>query len=100
MEYKFLLRQEKDKLKEKFQKTQTTKLIVAYLLFLLNGIVIYSCVAMWHFKDITYLEALITDIAAQVLVFGIYAIKAYFEKKQEESVKLERDKMKKEADNQ
>lgn len=93
--YKMLLKQEKNKYKRKFHlsKPQTTKVIVTYLFLLLNAIIVFACVSMWHFGDLSYLGVLISDIAAQVVVFGIYAVKAYFGKKQEESVKLERDRI-------
>ena len=54
----------------------TTKLIAAYLFVVLNVILIYACVAMWHFADLTYLGVLITDIAAQVVVYLLYIIKS------------------------
>ena len=54
----------------------TTKLIAAYLFIVLNAILIYACVAMWHFADLTYLGVLITDIAAQVVVYLLYIVKS------------------------
>ena len=54
----------------------TTKLIAAYLFVVLNAILIYACVAMWHFADLTYLGVLISDIAAQVIVYMLYIIKS------------------------
>lgn len=54
----------------------TTKLIAVYLFVVLNAILIYACVAMWHFADLTYLGVLITDIAAQVIVYMLYIIKS------------------------
>lgn len=54
----------------------TTKLIAAYLFIVLNAILIYACVAMWYFADLTYLGVLITDIAAQVVVYLLYIIKS------------------------
>lgn len=52
--------------KNKYSKKQfeTSKLIAIYLFVLLNGIVIFAMVAMWHFADLSYLGVLITDIAA------------------------------------
>lgn len=91
-EYKRLLEKEKDKYRTK-PKTETSKLIMFYLLILLNVIVAYSMVAMWRFADLTYLGVLITDIAAQVLVYVIYCLKAFHGKKQEENLKFEREKM-------
>lgn len=35
-----------------------------------------AMVAMWCFRDLTYLGVLITDVAAQVLTYMIYSIKA------------------------
>ena len=33
-------------------------------------------VAMWVFRDLTYLGVLITDLASQILVYLIYSIKS------------------------
>lgn len=75
------------------RKRETSKAIALYLFFLLNAIVIYALVAMWHFSDLSYLGILITDIAAQILVYAIYCLKAYHGKKEQEKNALERDRM-------
>lgn len=54
----------------------TTKSIVLYLFVIFNILLIYCCAVIWHFGDTSPLPALITDIAAQVLVFMIYAFKS------------------------
>jgi len=74
------------------KKLETSKAIAVYLFALLNVIVIYAMVAMWHFADLTYLGVLISDIAAQVVVYAIYCVKAYKGKSAEENIKFERDK--------
>lgn len=74
-------------------KIETSKLLAFYLFILLNAIIIYSMVAMWRFRDLTYLGVLISDIAAQVVIYAVYCIKAYKGKKEEEFIKLERDKL-------
>ena len=43
-------------------------------------------------KQASYLGVLITDIAAQVLIYAIYCLKAYCAKKQSENVKLRRER--------
>lgn len=81
--------------KRKYRKTikiETSKLLAIYLFALLNAIVIYSMVAMWKFADLSYLGVLITDIAAQILIYGIYCLKAYKAKKSEEDLKFKRDR--------
>lgn len=90
--YKQALKHEKEKYKTKY-RIETSKLIAIYLFALLNAVIVYSMVAMWRFADFSYLGVLISDIAAQVLVFAIYCLKAYHGKKQEEQIKLEKDKM-------
>ncbi len=87
-----LLKAEKEKY-EKPKKIETSKLIAIYLFALLNAIVIYSMVAMWHFGDFSYLGVLISDIAAQVLIYAIYCMKAYHAKKQSELMKFDREKL-------
>lgn len=81
--------------KNKYRKSrmETNKLMAIYLFALLNAIVVYSMVAMWVFADFTYLGVLISDIAAQVLIYAIYCIKAYHGKKQSENMKFERERL-------
>lgn len=77
----------------KDRRFETSKLLAVYLFVLLNAIVVFSMVSMWHFGDLSYLGVLISDIAAQVVIYAIYCVKAYKGKKAEEDNKLERDKM-------
>lgn len=90
-EYKMSLNAEKHKLDKK-KRIETSKLIAIYLFVLLNSIVIYSMIAMWKFVDFSYLGVLISDIAAQVLIYAIYCMKAYKAKKSEEDLKFKREK--------
>lgn len=92
IEYNLLLRNERNKYKKKL-KFETSKLIAIYLFALLNAIIIYAMVAMWEFCDFTYLGVLISDIAAQVIIYAIYCMKAYKAKKSEEDLKFEREKL-------
>ena len=81
--------------KKKYNKSrmETSKLIAIYLFVLLNVIVIYAMTAMWCFADFSYLGVLISDIAAQVLIYAIYCMKAYHAKKQSENMKFERERL-------
>ncbi len=72
---------------------ETSKLIAIYLFVLLNAIVVYAMISMWHFADLSYLGVLVSDIAAQVLIYAIYCLKAYHAKKQSEQIKLNRDRL-------
>ena len=74
-------------------KIETNKIMAIYLFILLNAIVIFAMKAMWTFSDLSYLGVLISDIAAQVIVYSIYCLKAYHGKKQEEQIKLEKEKL-------
>ena len=91
-EYKKRLKEEQAKYGFKL-KLETSKLIAIYLFALLNAIVIYAMIAMWNFADLTYLGVLISDIAAQVIIYAIYCMKAYKAKKSEENLKFEREKL-------
>lgn len=91
-ERRMLLATEKRRYSE-IPHIETSKLIAIYLFALLNVIVVYSMAAMWRFADLTYLGVLISDIAAQVLIYAIYCIKAYHAKKQSENMKYEREKL-------
>lgn len=64
------------KLKTEKALPTTTKLITFYLFVVLNIVLVYSLVAMWHFENLTYLGTLIADVIGQILVFFIYAIKS------------------------
>lgn len=86
------LRQKRQHGKTPRKKIETNKLIAIYLFALLNAIVIYSMVAMWKLGDLSYLGALISDIAAQVVIYAIYCAKAYAGKRAEENMKFEREK--------
>lgn len=90
-QYKQSLKNEKNKYKKSL-KIETSKLIALYLFALLNAIVIYAMVAMWKFADLSYLGVLISDIAAQILIYAIYCMKAYNGKKAEEEMKFKREK--------
>lgn len=87
-----LLKAEKDKYKS-HSHIETSKLIAIYLFALLNAIIVYAMIAMWHFCDFTYLGVLISDIAAQVVIYAIYCMKAYHAKKQSEQMKFDREKL-------
>lgn len=70
------LRQEKRNIQGGIKKPSTDKLIATYLFIILNVVLIYAMLAMWHFADLSYLGVLITDIAGQVITYYIYAKKA------------------------
>lgn len=76
---------------KKLHRIETSKLFAGYLFVLMNVIVLYAMVAMWHFSDLSYLGVLITDIAAQILVYAIYCLKAYKGKNAEEEMKFRRE---------
>lgn len=80
---------------KKIKTIETSKLLAVYLFILLNVIIIYALVAMWRFADLAYLGVLITDVAAQVLVYTIYCLKAFNAKKQEEFIKFKREQLEK-----
>ena len=91
-ERKAKLKVEKKKIKSK-SKVETSKLFAFYLFVVFNIILVYALVAMWMYRDLTYLGVLITDIAAQAVTYGIYCLKAYHGKKQEEQIKFEKEKL-------
>lgn len=85
------LKAEKSKYKKRVH-IETSKFIAIYLFILLNAIVIYAMISMWKFADLSYLGVLISDIAAQILIYAIYCMKAYNGKKAEEEMKFKREK--------
>jgi exonuclease III len=90
-EYRRQLKEEKKK-GRKGLHIETSKLFAIYLFVLMNAIIIYSMVAMWKFQDFSYLGVLISDIAAQILIYGIYCMKAFKAKQSEEDLKFKREK--------
>lgn len=70
------LKEESRKASIKSKRLSTDKLIAIYLFIILNVILMYSMVVMWHFADLSCLGVLITDIAGQVITYYIYAKKA------------------------
>lgn len=78
-ERKRKLKEEEKKYKLKFRLPSTSKLMAVYLFIVLNVVLCYSMAAMWYFRDLTYLGVLITDVAAQVLTYFIYAKKSAME---------------------
>lgn len=91
-EFRRNIRETKNQWRDAKPKMETSKKIAIYLFILLNVVVVYCLVTMWHFADLTYLGVLITDIAAQIMIYGIYCLKAYKAKKSEENIKFEREK--------
>ncbi|MCD7785781.1 MAG: hypothetical protein LUH18_09485 [Oscillospiraceae bacterium] len=76
-----------------FKLPTTTKIIVAYIFLNCTVVEVYSMVVMWKLQNLDALYALITAVVAESVSFAVYAAKSYNETKQEEIIKLERDKM-------
>ena len=82
-ERKAKLKEEKNKYAPRLgNKVETSKALAIYLFILLNVVLIYALVAMWHFADLSYLGVLITDVAAQIITYAIYCMKAFKGKKE------------------
>ena len=76
-----------------FKAPTTTKIIVAFIFANCTAVEIYSMVAMWSLQNLDALYALISAVIGESISFAVYAAKAYNETKQEELIRLERDKM-------
>lgn len=70
------LLEEKNKYRKDFKLPSTSKLMAVYLFIILNVVLIFAMRAMWHFADLSFLGVLITDVAGQVIVYMIYALKS------------------------
>lgn len=77
----------------RWQPPSTTKVLMAYIFLNCTVVEIYSMVAMWHLQDLSALYTLITAVVGETISFAVYAAKSYHETKQEEIIRLERDKM-------
>ncbi len=76
-----------------FKFPTTTKIIMAFLLVNCTAVEIYSMVVMYQLQNLDALYSLITAVVTETISFAVYAAKSYNETKQEEIIKLERDKM-------
>ena len=76
-----------------FKFPTTTKVIMAFLLINCTAVEVYSMVVMWKLANLDALYSLITAVVTESISFAVYAAKSYNETKQEEIIKLERDKM-------
>lgn len=76
-----------------FKLPTTTKNIMAFLLFNCTAVEIYSMVGMYKLQNLDALYSLITAVITESISFAVYAAKSYNETKQEEIVKLEREKL-------
>lgn len=89
LEEKYKREKQLNELKDKYgvKRRETNKILAIYLFTILNVVIIFSMVSMWVFADLSYLGVLITDIAAQIILYATYCLKAYHGKKQEEEMK-------------
>lgn len=90
-----MIEEQRDSWKKIKPTMETSKKLAIYLFVLMNVVVVYCLVAMWAFGDLSYLGVLITDIASQILVYGIYCLKAYKGKKSEEDLAFQREQLNK-----
>lgn len=74
------------------EKWNTSKKLVYLLIINCTIIEIYSMIVMVHLQDLSALSVLITTIIGESLSYGIYCLKAFFSKKEEENLKFEREK--------
>ncbi|MCD8107313.1 MAG: hypothetical protein LUE20_05055 [Oscillospiraceae bacterium] len=76
-----------------WKKPTTTKIVMAYIFLNCTAVEIYSMVVMWKLQNLDALYSLITAVVTESISFAVYCCKSYNETKQEEIIKLERDKM-------
>ncbi len=76
-----------------FKLPTTTKIIMAFLLFNCTAVEIYSMVVMYKLQNLDALYSLITAVITESISFAVYAAKSYNETKQEEIIRLEREKL-------
>lgn len=75
------------------KKPTTTKLVMGFIFLNCTAIEIYSMAVMYIYADLDPLYALITAVVGEAVSFAVYCAKAYNETKQEELIRLERDKL-------
>ncbi|MCD7805636.1 MAG: hypothetical protein LUH03_10950 [Oscillospiraceae bacterium] len=76
-----------------WKKPTTTKIVMAYIFINCTAVEIYSMVVMWKLQNLDALYSLITAVVTESISFAVYCCKSYNETKQEEIIKLERDKI-------
>ena len=74
------------------KRLSTTKKLMYLILINCTAIELYSMWVMYHFADLSALYSLIGAVIGESLSFAIYCFKSFNETKEEEIMKLQRDK--------
>jgi hypothetical protein len=84
---------EKREASERVKKFTTTKLLMYIILLNCLVIEIYSMWVMVKLSDLSALYSLIGAVIGESITYAIYCAKSFNETKEEERIKLERDKI-------
>jgi membrane glycosyltransferase len=97
-------KQDLKKIKEKYGKQKkkkklidlstTTKQIMLFLIINCTVVEVYAMFTMYHFQDLTTLEALISAVITETIAFLVYCVKSYFETRSEKMHELNMSKLK------
>lgn len=96
-------KQDLKKIKEKYGKQKekkkiidlstTTKQIMLFLIINCTVVEIYAMFTMYHFQDLTTLDALISAVITETIAFLVYCVKSYFETRSEKMHELDMSKL-------
>lgn len=79
------------------KKVSTTKLLMLFIFINCTVVEAYSMWVMYTLDDLSALYALIGAVITESISFAIYCVKAFNETKEEERIRLEREKFEYEA---
>ena len=79
------------------KKVSTTKLLMLFIFGNCTIVEVYSMWVMYVLGDLSALYALIGAVITESISFAIYCVKAFNETKEEERIRLEREKFEYEA---
>ena len=96
-------KQDLKKIKEKYGKQKkkkklidlstTTKQIMLFLIINCTVVEVYAMFTMYHFQDLTTLEALISAVITETIAFLVYCVKSYFETRSEKMHELDMSRL-------
>ena len=96
-------KQDLKKIKEKYGKQKkkkkmidlstTTKQIMLFLIINCTVVELYAMFTMYHFQDLTTLDALISAVITETIAFLVYCVKSYFETRSEKMHELDMSRL-------
>ena len=81
------------KKKKMIDLSTTTKQIMLFLIINCTVVELYAMFTMYHFQDLTTLDALISAVITETIAFLVYCVKSYFETRSEKMHELDMSRL-------